>query len=73
MDVEVNCKSADDRVYLLAKTYRLSKTYIVVSWRAYCKMLYTHWPVTIPVASQNPMNAGNVEKEGRNGREVSNR
>ena len=31
MDVEVNCKLGDDRVYRLAKVYRLTKTQKVVS------------------------------------------
>ena len=36
-------------------------------------MLSTHRSVTIPVASQNTMNGGTGEKEGRKGRDSSTR
>ena len=32
-------------------------------------MLFIHRPVTVPVVSQNPMNGGTGEKEGRKGRD----
>ena len=73
MYVEVNCKLGDDWVYRFAKAYRLDKTQIVVSWRAYCKMLSTHWSAIVYLASQNMMNGGTGEKEGRNRRERINR
>ena len=36
-------------------------------------MISTHWSVTVPVASQNTMNGGNGEKEGRNVMEIRKR
>ena len=35
-----------------------------------CNRICTHWSTTVPLASHNPINGGNENKEGRNGREI---